>query len=122
MTDANDPCLEPTPGDKNRHRYRLNGRAKMLTLDTYPTITLPKARQMRNEGLQMLIDDLDPGKQNKATKHVQKAEWLTLETLAREWLAYNPPRWAESTTYKAKLFLENDLIPGIGSRALKSIT
>ncbi|RMR20328.1 integrase [Pseudomonas syringae pv. avii] len=44
------------------------------------------------------------------------------ETLAREWFAYNAPRWAESTTYKAKLYLENDLIPGIGSRALKSIT
>lgn len=42
--------------------------------------------------------------------------------MAREWFAYNAPRWAESTTYKAKLYLENDLIPGIGSRPVKSIT
>lgn len=94
----------------------------MLALGSYPVVTLFKARQMRDESQQLLIDGVDPGEQKKAAKHAQKVEGMTFETLAREWFAYNAPRWAESTAYEAKLYLENDLIPGIGSRALKSIT
>ena len=124
LTDANGLCLEVTPtGSKLwRYRYRFNSKAKMLALGTYPTVTLLKARQCRDEARQLLVDGIDPGEQKKASRQAQKVEGLTFETMAREWFAYNAPRWAESTTYKAKLYLENDLIPGIGARPLKAIT
>ncbi|MCP1466739.1 integrase arm-type DNA-binding domain-containing protein [Pseudomonas sp. S3E17] len=124
LTDANGLCLEVTPtGSKLwRYRYRFNGSAKMLALGAYPSITLLKARQLRDGARQLLIEGTDPGEQKKTAKQAQKVDGLTFETLAREWFAYNAPRWAESTTYKAKLYLENDLIPGIGSRPVKAIT
>ena len=124
LTDANGLCLEVTPtGSKLwRYRYRFNGNAKMLALGTYPVVTLLKARQRRDEARQLLVDGIDPGEQKKASRQAQKVEGLTFETMAREWFAYNAPRWAESTTYKANLYLENDLIPGIGARPLKAIT
>ncbi|MGV6954702.1 tyrosine-type recombinase/integrase [Pseudomonas chlororaphis] len=124
LTDANGLCLEVTPtGSKLwRYRYRFNGSAKMLALGAYPAITLLKARQLRDGARQLLIEGTDPGEQKKAAKQAQKVEGLTFETLAREWFAYNAPRWAESTIYKAKLYLENDLIPGIGARPVKAIT
>jgi integrase len=124
LTDANGLCLEVTPtGSKLwRYRYRFNGSAKMLALGTYPAVTLLKARQLRDGARQLLIEGIDPGERKKTAKQAQRIEGLTFETLAREWFAYNAPRWAESTTYKAKLYLENDLIPGIGSRPVKTIT
>lgn len=124
LTDANGLCLEVTPtGSKLwRYRYRFNGSAKILALGAYPAVTLLKARQSRDESRQLLIEGIDPGEQKKMLKLAQKVEGLTFEMLAREWFAYNAPRWAESTTYKTKLYLENDLIPGIGSRPVKSIT
>ncbi|WP_092301994.1 integrase arm-type DNA-binding domain-containing protein [Pseudomonas sp. NFIX28] len=124
LTDANGLCLEVTPtGSKLwRYRYRFNGSAKMLALGPYPAVTLLKARQLRDTARQLLIEGTDPGEQKKTAKQAQKVEGLTFETLAREWFAYNAPRWAESTTYKAKLYLENDLIPGIGARPVKAIT
>ena len=124
LTDANGLCLEVTPtGSKLwRYRYRFNGSAKMLALGAYPAVTLLKARQLRDGARQLLIEGIDPGQQKKTAKQAQRVEGLTFETLAREWFAYNAPRWAESTTYKAKLYLENDLIPGIGSRPVKAIT
>lgn len=124
LTDANGLCLEVTPtGSKLwRYRYRFNGSAKMLALGPYPAVTLLKARQLRDAARQLLIEGTDPGEQKKTAKQAQKVEGLTFETLAREWFAYNAPRWAESTTYKAKLYLENDLIPGIGARPVKAIT
>lgn len=124
LTDANGLCLEvTTTGSKLwRYRYRFNGGAKMLALGAYPSVTLLKARQLRDGARQLLIEGTDPGEQKKTAKQAQKVDGLTFETLAREWFAYNAPRWAESTTYKAKLYLENDLIPGIGSRPVKAIT
>lgn len=124
LTDANGLCLEvTTTGSKLwRYRYRFNGNAKMLALGAYPVVTLLKARQLRDGARQLLIEGTDPGEQKKTAKRAQKSDGLTFETLAREWFAYNSPRWAESTTYKAKLYLENDLIPGIGPRPVKAIT
>lgn len=94
----------------------------MLALGAYPTVTLLKARQLRDGARQLLVEGNDPGEHKKTAQQAQKVEGLTFETLAREWFAYNSPRWAESTTYKAKLYLENDLIPGIGARPVKAIT
>lgn len=123
LTDANGLCLEVAPSGSKlwRYRYRFNGSAKMLALGAYPAISLLKARQMRDESRQLLIDGIDPGEHKRAAKHAQRVEGVTFETLAREWFAYNSPRWAESTTYKAKLYLDNDLIPVIGSRPIKAI-
>jgi len=124
LTDANGLCLEvaPTGSKLWRYRYRFDGKAKMLALGTYPAVTLQKARQKRDEARQLLTEGTDPGEQRKAARQAQRADGVTFETLAREWYAYNAPRWAESTAYKAKLYLENDLIPGIGARPVKAIT
>ena len=46
----------------------------------------------------------------------------TFEKLANEWYAYSAPRWAEATAYKARLYLDNDIIPGIGKRSVTEIT
>lgn len=87
-----------------------------------PAVTLLKARQLRDGARQLLIEVSEPGEQKKTPKQAQKVEGLTFETLAREWFAYNAPRWAESTNYNAKPYLENDLIPVIGSYPVKAIT
>lgn len=124
LPDSNGLCLEVTPtGSKLwRYRYRFNGKAKMLALGAYPAVTLLKARQKRDEAREMLNAGTNPGDSKKAAKQAQKVNGLTFEALAREWYAYNAPRWADSTRYKANLYLENDLIPNIGSMPLKSIT
>lgn len=124
LPDANGLCLEVTPtGSKLwRYRYRYDGKAKMLALGAYPAVTLLEARQKRDAARQQLIAGIDPGEHKKAAKVVARAEALTFEAVAREWYAYNAPRWAESTAYKAKLYLENDLLPVIGSRPVAAIT
>ncbi len=124
LTDGQGLYLEVMPNGSRlwRLKYRHSDKEKRLALGAYPALTLQKARQRREEARQQLADGIDPGEQKKAAKLAQRAEGLTFETLAREWYAYNAPRWAESTAYKAKLYLENDLIPGIGSRPVTSIT
>lgn len=124
LSDAHGLYLEVSPtGSKLwRLKYRVSGKEKKLAIGAYPIIGLQQARQRRDEARQQLAEGIDPGEQKKATKQAQKAEGLTFESVAREWYAYNAPRWAESTAYKAKLYLENDLLPSIGSRPIAAIT
>lgn len=105
-----------------RIKYRVDGKEKTLSLGSYPDLSLVKARQCRTEARQKMADGIDPGAHKKASKAAQKVEGVSFESLAREWYDYNAPRWAEATAYKAKLYLENDIIPGIGSRPIKTIT
>jgi integrase len=124
LSDAHGLYLLVNPNGSKlwRLKYRVNGKEKGAAFGAYPAITLQQARQRRDDARQQLAEGIDPGEQKKAAKQAQKAEGLTFETLAREWYAYNAPRWAESTAYKARLYLENDLIPGIGAQPIASIT
>lgn len=124
LTDGQGLYLEvmPTGSKLWRLKYRYADKEKRLAFGIYPAVPLQQARLRRTEAREQLANGIDPGEQKKTDKQAQKVTGLTFETLAREWFAYNSPRWAESTSYKAKLYLENDLIPGIGSRPVKSIT
>lgn len=124
LADGQGLYLEVMPSGSKlwRLKYRHADKEKRLALGAYPTISLQKARQRREDARQQLAEGIDPGEQKKAVRQAQKAEGLTFEALAREWYTYNAPRWAESTAYKAKLYLENDLIPSIGSRPVAGIT
>ncbi|MEO4012276.1 tyrosine-type recombinase/integrase [Pseudomonas rossensis] len=112
----------PTGSKLWRLKYRHLGKENRLAFGSYPEVTLVQARRKRSEARQLMSEGKDPSSERKSARQAQKVEGLTFETLAREWFAYNAPRWADSTIYKAKLYLENDLIPGIGSRQLKTIT
>lgn len=124
LADGQGLYLEVMPSGSKlwRLKYRHSDKEKRLALGAYPTVPLQKARQRREDARQQLAEGIDPGEQKKAVRQAQKAEGLTFEALAREWYTYNAPRWAESTAYKAKLYLENDLIPSIGSRPVAGIT
>ncbi len=112
----------PTGSKLWRLKYRHLGKENRLAFGSYPEVTLVQARRKRSEARQLMSEGKDPSSERKSARQAQKVEGLSFETLAREWFAYNAPRWADSTAYKAKLYLENDLIPGIGSRQLKTIT
>lgn len=124
LSDAQGLYLEITPNGSKlwRLKYRVAGKEKKLAFGAYPAITLSQARQRRDEARQLLAEGTDPSEQKKAAKVAQKVEGLTFETLAREWYDYTAPRWADATAYKAKLYLDNDIIPGIGASPIKSIT
>jgi integrase len=124
LSDAHGLYLLVNPNGSKlwRLKFRVNGKEKGLALGAYPTVTLAQARQKREEARKQLAEGGDPSEQKKAAKQAHRASGVTFGSLAQEWYAYNAPRWAKSTRYKAKLYLDNDIIPGIGSRPVKAIT
>ena len=106
-----------------RLKYRIAGKEKRYAIGAYPAVSLSEARTRRDEARKLIADGIDPV---HARKEEQRAKGLeaesTFEVLANEWLAYNSPRWAKSTAYKAQLYLKKDLIPGLGRRPIARIT
>jgi integrase len=124
-TDGQGLYLEIKPSGSKlwRFKYRFDGREMVpLSFGAYPDVSLQKARELRAQARATLVDGIDPGLQKKAIKAAQKAETLTFEDVAREWFAYRAPLWEPETRRKAKLYLENDIISGIGLRPINAIT
>lgn len=106
-----------------RLKYRFDGKEKLLSLGTYPDVSLKGARERREEARKLLANGVDPGenrKQQKAARQDRAAN--SFETIAREWIAKHSPNWAESHAAKVIARLENDLLPWIGGRPIAELT
>lgn len=124
LTDSLGLCLEVTTagGKLWRFRYRFAGKAKMVGLGAYPSVTLAQARERRDEARRQLAQGLDPSAHKKEAKAAAAAQLLTFEGLAREWYRYNVPRWAPATAAKVLQYLEADILPVIGQRPVGEVT
>lgn len=65
----------PTSGSKLwRMAYRFNKKSKLLSFGEYPTVTLKKAREKRDEAKKLLADGIDPAQHKKAARAAREAE------------------------------------------------
>ncbi len=112
----------PTGSKLWRLKYRFHGKETRISFGAYPTVTLQQARKKRDEARELLAQGLDPAAERRADSLAKRIQGTTFETLANEWYEYNSPRWAESTRYKARLYLDNDILPLVGIRPVREIT
>jgi hypothetical protein len=68
--------------------YRFAGKRRTLSLGVYPTVTLARARERREEARRLLASAIDPGLAKKATQRAARiASENTFEAVAREWIS-----------------------------------
>ncbi len=100
--------------------YRFEGRARMMSIGTYPIVNLHSARKKVAEGKEMLASGHDPGKGWIEDKRAErKAE--TVADLTREYL----DKWAKPRKRSWKedeRKLKVDVLPIWGRRKAKEIT
>jgi integrase len=75
--------LTPTGGKWWRFKYRIGGREKLLSLGTYPEVTLAEARDRRDEARKLVAAKVDPSTERKAAK---VAGTNTFSAVVAEWL------------------------------------
>jgi integrase len=124
LFDGGGMYLEVTPagGKLWRLKYRFDGKEKLLSLGTYPEISLKEARKRREEGRQLLAEGTDPSAQRKAVRHARKVATLnTLEATARAWLDHRETAWVERTRTIVLASLENDVFPILGDRPITEV-
>jgi integrase len=115
--------LSPAGGKWWRLKYRFGGKEKLLSLGTYPEVSLKEAREKRDEARKLLAADIDPSENRKAVKAAKVERGAnSFEVVTREWFAKHAPNWAASNADKIIKRLENDAFPWIGGRPIADIT
>jgi integrase len=113
-----------------RYRYRYAGKAKMLSLKSYPEVTLKQARENRDELKKILQSGKDPSLfRQQASKERIKAQANTFEAITGEWherwKADKTPEHAERVWRRLELnifpHVQNIPISEITPKALKGI-
>lgn len=113
--------ITPSGGKLWRFKYRFDSKEKLISLGTYPEISLADARQRRDEARQQIAHGIDPGAVRKAQKQAKTEETETFEVIAREWHTKFSPTWAKTHADGIMSRLERDIFPWIGSRPISDI-
>jgi integrase len=114
--------VRPEGGKWWRFRFSMNSRERLMSLGTYPDVTLKMARERRDEARRMIAQGIDPGEVRKAEKCEAVACEETFERIAREWWAKFQPTWTEEHAGQILRRLELNVFPWLGSRPIKEVT
>lgn len=126
VADTEGLAIEVPPAGKLRwrYRYRFGGAARMLSLGTYPKVSLAEARRLRDSARKLLTEGIDPSEARQDEKRETVVAALeaadTFEAMAREWMARQ--QVAEVTANKTRWILETFLIPELGNMPIRDIT
>ncbi|BBE08662.1 integrase [Mycoavidus cysteinexigens] len=115
--------VQPNASRWWRLRYRFAGKGKMLSLGTYPTVSLKNARLIRDKTKALLAQGVDLSLARQEEKRIKAMGFAnSFEAVAKQWWAdwreARSPRHAEYVIRR----LEADIFPIIGSRPVTEIT
>ena len=115
--------INPTGSKLWRLKYRFLGKEKLLSIGSYPLITLAEAREERDKAKKMLINDTDPmiAKKDRKRAAVHNSK-NTFAAVALEWHENQKENWSDKHAEKLLRRFELDIFPMIGQRPIKDIT
>ena len=105
-----------------RYKYRFEKKERLLTLGTYPEVSLAEAREKRDEAKKILREGRDPRHAVKRGRLVgEEGISKSFEVVAREWHALQLGRWKPVHANDVITSLERDIFPDLGSMPLADI-
>lgn len=125
IADANGLCIEvrPTGAKLWRYRYRYTGKARMLALGEYPSVSLLDARNKRNEARAVLATGIDPTVNARARRvAVTEHAANTFAAIAIEWFEQNAHKLMPGTLRRDRRVIERHLNPWIGNTAIADVS
>jgi integrase len=117
--------VTPSGGKWWRFKYRFDGKEKLLSLGTFPDVSLAEARGKRDDARKLLakspqVDPSNTRKVEKATNQTNATN--SFEAIAREWVATYMKDKSVSHTGRILRRFELYLFPWIGKKAIRDIT
>jgi integrase len=115
--------VNPTGRKWWRFKYRFAGKHQLLSLGTYPEVSLKEARDARDEKRKLVAAGIDPSAERKAAKAaLVRREAGGFEAVAREWFEKFSANWEPSHAHTVIRRLERDVFPWLGARPVDQIT
>ncbi len=112
--------MSPTGRKSWNFMYRFGGKARRMTLGTYPAVSLASVRVKHANAKELLAKGTDPGALHIEKRRAER-QAETVQNLADEYLE----KWARPRKRSAgedERILRKDVLPAWGTRKAKSIT
>jgi len=105
-----------------RFKYRFLGKEKLLSLGSYPDISLAAARE-RRDGLRRLVaSGIDPSTQRRAERRaLASRNENTFGAIALEWVASRSVAWVPDHAKRQEARLQRHVLPFLGDKAIEDI-
>ena len=119
VADSHGLVIEINPNGSRlwRHRYRYNSKATMMSLGSYPLVSLLDARQARDNNKQMLKQGINPKQEKSLSNSVNS----TFSDMFNQWINKNIDEWSSKTTKQAIQRANNYLMPVLGNLPIEDI-
>lgn len=115
--------VTPTGSKYWRFKYRFNNKEKLLSLGTFPDVSLSQARDRREEARKRLSEGIDPSEYRKVMKTAAiERQANSFEVIGREWFLKKKPTWKDNHSLTIIRRLERDLFPWLGDKPISEIT
>mgnify|MGYP001972648005 CR=1 FL=1 len=115
--------VKPSGGKIWRYKYRIKRNSKsiekLLTLGSYPEISLTKARELHWEAYQLVKAGHDPSKNVKASGTLLDGTY-TFGSIGKDWLETKASVWSDGHKARQIRFLKKDLAP-LHDKEIRSI-
>lgn len=110
--------VAPTGLRSWRWRFRAGGKEQLLTIGSFPDITLDRARAARD----LARAQLDRGEDPRAAPAGDNPKLRAFEYVGRRWHAHMRQRWTAVHAADVMASLERDVFPAIGAMPIEAIT
>ncbi len=122
LTLAVKPSKRKKEGSKLwRFRYMVDGKAQMISLGAYPTVSLKDARDKAHDVRKMLDKGLDPSEERQLEKHTPSER--SFQAIAELWFADKVEHTWEKTygSQNCSRFIRY-IYPALGSKDINTVT
>jgi integrase len=105
-----------------RFKYRFAGKEKLLSLGSYPEVSLASARARRDDLRKLIASGIDPSAQRQAEKRaLASGNENTFGAIALEWIASRSAIWVPDHTKRQEGRLQKHVLPYLGDRGIEDI-
>lgn len=113
----------PTGKKVWRYKYRFHGKEKLLTIGSYPEISISSARQQRDLAKEQIRQEIDPAEKKQEDKKLAQYKSVqTFELVATEWHQRYADTWSEGYAAHVISSLKMHVFPSVGSLPISKIT
>jgi len=115
--------VRPSGSKAWQFRYQFMGKEKLLSLGTYPTVSLADARSKRDDAKRLLADGIDPSVQKQLDRiDAQVKARMTFKEIAEEYYQGLVERELAPSTLRKKRWHIEDLAKALHNRPIDQIT